>query len=228
MPKSIRRVFSVAAAGEGTNGEEVLLTFGDERVLLVWLANRVNADGDPEPAWVDVREKDALRMAGNFGMGSAGNGFEGRSWDYLKFPEPGASRSFGWTPQKPRNVNLAWQAGLRLEEKVIRTFYAHDAADLFELGIVWYPFADGNNVSPLISPEDDGDARNVGTPVTSLVTERKFRGAWQPCPIYPVTEPQPILAPHPYVRSVKPSGSPNANAYLHRLNVRYRWVGIPA
>lgn len=221
MPVQIPRVFSVNAAGTGTNPDsKILLTYGDERVTLRWFPT----DGG---MWIDPHEKDALQMAGNWGMGSAGTGFEGRGWDYLKFPEPGASKSFGWTPGRIQNANLAWQAGLRLQQKVIRTFYAHDAADLFELGIVWYAFADGENISPLIVPEDDGDARNVSEPVTSLVTQRRFRGGWEDCPIYPGVDPPPILAPHPYVRNSKPSGSPLANAYLHRLDIRYRWVGVP-
>jgi hypothetical protein len=218
----LRRVFSIAAAGEGVEPfERIVLTFGSERVALRWFPDTGGG------MWVDTIEKDAICMAGNFGMGSAGNGFEGRDWDYLKFPEPGASRSFGWTPEKIRSANQAWQAGLRLQEKIICTFYANNAADLFELGIVWYGFADGENISPLITPEDSGDARNVGTPVTSLVTQRRFIGDWEDCPIYPGEEPPPILAPHPYVRSVKASGSPLSNAYIHRLNVRYRWVGTP-
>lgn len=221
MPIILPRYFSINAAGAGTDPDDrILVTFGDERVTMRWFPT----DGG---MWIDTYEKDALQMAGNYGMGSAGNGFEGRSWDYLKFPEPGASKSFGWTPGRIQNANLAWQAGLRLQQKVITTFYAHNIADLFELGIVYYGFADGDNISPLIVPVDSGDDRNVSDPVTSLVTQRRFRGEWKDCPIYPGEDPPPILAPHPYVRNSKPSGSPVANGYLHRLDVRYRWVGVP-
>lgn len=201
--------------------EERVVRFGDQFINMRWVSNARGGGG----AWYEVGPgRDLVQMAGVDGMMSAGNGLNGESWDYLKFPVNGAATlSFSWTPQALYNANLAWNAGLRLQEKIMHTVFAFNVNDEFEAGVVYYSFSDGGLISPLITVDDITPGRNLGEPVDSLPGLRRFRGAWTDVPI---DQPSSVVMPHIYVRAV--NGPPISNCFVQQFDARYRLFGVPS
>jgi hypothetical protein len=200
--------------------EERIVRYGDQMVNMRWIPG--------SGKWVESGAgRDLVQLAGVDGMMSGGAGFEGKSWDYLKFPVNGAATlSFSWAPQAIYNANLAWNAGLRLQEKILHTIFAFNVNDDWDAGVVYYGFADGDLISPLISVDDTSPGRNLGEPVASLPGLRRFRGGWVDVPI---DQPTAIVAPHIYVRATNPGGdSPISNCYVQQFDARWRWVGTPS
>lgn len=199
--------------------EEGIVRYGDQWTTLLWV--------EPQGKWVEPgMGRDLVQLAGTDGMFSAGTGFEGGDWDYLKLPIGGnAVMSYSWAPQAIYNANLAWNAGLRLQEKILHTIFAFNVGDTFEAGIVYYSFADGGLISPLISVDDTSPGRNLGVPVASQAGTRRFRGAWVDVPI---DQPTAIITPHIYVRSTETGSSPASNCFVQQFDARWRWTGTPA
>lgn len=208
-----RVAFSISALGVGAyDGEPAIVRYGGERARMRWNENGQVWIGEPRTA---ISYRDTAKMSGPTSIAG--------TWQYFAQPQVGAERSWGWIPYGIVSANLAYNAGLKLQEKVDTTMFAWTPGSVFDITTVWYNLNDGDSISPLITPTESGPTRDVGVIVPSLDGLRQMRSTgWQVSPIG--TPTNSTLLPHIYARYV--SGT-NGGLRLDVHRVQWRWMGDP-
>jgi len=208
-------VTSVAELGIGDyDGQPKLIVYAAERLAMrwnqaagIWISNER----------ISIKHTDAWRTSVR--LGSAGQ------WMYFTAamgnPGPIGRSGFGWTPQAIHRADLAYAAGLRLQEKVDYLAWAWTVADIIYISTVFFDLDPGDVISTLISTTA-GDHR--GNTVQFPQGIRRFQSSGWVNSLIP-TPVKDVLAPHLYTMSttVPISGM----ATVEHLTAYYRWVGDP-
>lgn len=145
-------------------------------------------------------------------------------WEYLTHAagNPGqiGQSSCGWNPIALLHVDSAFAAGLKLQEKIVTTFWTWDPGPALDLATVFFEMDTGDSISTLISVSA-GD--NLGTIIPATSTRRIVQTTGWVLSAKQ-SSAKPLFAPHLYTRLVTGPGTQN---FVEHLSVQWRWVGDP-
>lgn len=210
-----RTAFSVASLGAGAyDGEPAIVRYGGERARLRWC--------EPAARWLGEAHRGLsfcdLAMMGDANVGP-------NDWAYVQGAVTTSKRPWGWTPGVVFAANLAYQAGLALQEKVDYVAWGFNNVDgEYDMAPVWYSLNDGDSISPLIEPSETEPGRTVGTIIRLDKGLRRPRSTgWVDCPISAPTNS--TLLPHLYT-AYRSGGQQGVR--IEYVQVEWRWMGAVA
>lgn len=206
---------SVAELGVGDlDGQVKVIKYGNERQSMYW--------NETAGVWIS-RARPTIRMKRDTLMGVQPDIAE---WQYVNQSKPivgtiGRS-GYGWTPQAIHRADLAYAAGLKMQEKIDYIFWVWTAADDLRISTVFFDLDIGDVISTLISATA-GD--HIGTTITGDLGARIGRSTgWVDSQI-PAPD-KAVLAPHIYVKQFS-GGALSGPPTLEFFDASWRWIGDP-
>lgn len=145
----------------------------------------------------------------------------GTTWGYVYSPAFGVgafgASSYSWSPNAIRHADAAFDAGLKLQERIIADAWVWEPTDVEKIATVWFPMNQGDRIDNTLIPD-----ANLGIIYQLAPGQRRFKSTgWLNSAITSCTKAN--LMPHLYSQKTAVTSGPNS---IEFFICYWRWVSV--